>query len=173
MPTKADLRRLNLREELWPGSAPLVAKPDEKGWWRAPRTLPLILSLTRDRRITENLDCSSVYLELLSRDFGQGFVEIFDEDEHAFCAGYFGNRALRSWRERIDMLEKAGFIKVAPKGNRRIGYVLLVDPHAVAENLHSHEKTSEAWWRAYRHRLQAVGAVGPAPAATPFFSALR
>jgi hypothetical protein len=156
MATRADLKRLLLRDELWPEAAALIA-PDQKGWWRAPRTLPLILSLTRDKRITGKLDCSAVYLELHSRDFGQGLVEILDEDEHAFCAGYFGNRALRSWRERIAMLAEAGFIEIAPKGNRRIGYVLLINPHAVAEELHRQGKVSDAWWRAYKQRLQAVG----------------
>jgi len=155
--TTADLKRLNLREELWPDAELLIAKSDEKGWWRAQRTLPLILSLTRDKKITGKLDCSAVYLELHSRDFGQGLVEILDEDEHAFCAGYFGNRALRSWRERIVMLEKAGFIKIAPKGNRRIGYVLLINPRSVAEELRRQGKVSEAWWRTYKQRLQAVG----------------
>lgn len=158
--TRADSKRLYLRGELWPDAEPLLAKPDEKGWWRAPRTLPLILSLTRDKRITGKLDCSSVYLELHSRDFGQGLVEILDEDEHAFCAGYFGNRALRSWRERMAMLENAGFIKIAPKGNRRIGYVLLISPHAVAEELRRQGKVGDAWWRAYKQRLQAVGGAG-------------
>jgi len=158
--TRADSKRLHLRDELWPNAEPLITRPDEKGWWRAPRTFPLILSLTRDKRITGKLDCSSVYLELHSRDFGQGLVEILDEDEHAFCAGYFGNRALRSWRERMAMLESAGFIKIAPKGNRRIGYVLLINPHAVAEELRRQGKVPDAWWRAYKQRLQAVGGTG-------------
>jgi hypothetical protein len=177
--TQADSKRLKRRDELWPDAEDLVGNPEEKGWWRAPRVLPLLLSLTRDKRITpapcapsrrpgkvKVLDCSSVYLELLSRDFGQGFVEILDEDEHAFCAGYFSSRATRSWRERVSALEKAGFLRVKAKGNRTIGYVLLLNPHRVAARLNASGKIDDAWWQMYLHRLQAVGGEPPAIPAT-------
>jgi hypothetical protein len=112
--------------------------------------------LARNRIITGRLDCSSVYLELLSRDFGQGLVEILDEDEHAFCAGYFGNRAIRSWRERIDMLVSVGFIRTSPRGNRRVGYVLLVSHSLIVERLREEKKIDDAWWQVYQHRAEAV-----------------
>lgn len=160
--TKADRRRLRVRDELWPDAESLVGKSEEKGWWRATRVLPLLLTLARDKRITGNLDCSSVYLELLSRDFGQGLVEVLDEDEHAFFAGYRGKRATRSWRERVIKLEQAGFLKVASKGNRKLGFVLLLNPHRVAVQLREAGKIDEDWWRLYRNRLEAVGAeLGP------------
>ena len=156
--TKADRRRLRMRDELWSDAEDLVGKSEEKGWWRASRVLPLLLTLARDRRITGNLDCSSVYLELLSRDFGQGLIEILDEDEHAFFSGYCGKRATRSWRERVSKLEEAGFLKIAPKSNRKLGFVLLVNPHRVAGQLREAGKIDDDWWRLYRNRLEAVGA---------------
>src|SRR6266849_362819 len=104
MPRPADAKRLELRDRLWPDAEQLVVKADEKGWSKAPRVLPLILNLTRNKKITGKLDCSTVYHELWSRDFGQGIVEIFDEAEHAFGAGYVGERAVRSWRERVRKL---------------------------------------------------------------------
>jgi hypothetical protein len=132
-PRKPDQKREQLREQRWPDSGDRIWKgTQEKGWWPAPRALPLFLQLARDKKIVGNTDCSRLYLELLSRDFGQGLVEIRDEDEHAFCAGYTGNRARRSWQERMRLLAKNGFIEVDTKGNRAFGYVLIVHPALVA-----------------------------------------
>jgi hypothetical protein len=155
--TKADQRRFRRRNELWPDAEFIAAKPNETGWWKASRALPLLLLLTRDRRITGRLDCSAVYLDLLSRDYGQGFVEILDEADHAFCAGYFGERAVRSWRERMIKLADAEFIKIKPKANRRLGYALIVDQHKVARDLHVQNKVDDTWWQNYLQRLDAAG----------------
>lgn len=157
MATKADSRRLRRRNELWPEAEHLAAKPYETGWWKASRALPLLLSLTRDRKITGRLDCSAVYVDLLSRDYGQGFVEILDEADHAFCSGYFGERAVRSWRERMEMLAEASFIKIKPKANRRVGYALIVDQYTVARDLHAQNKVNDTWWQNYLQRLDAAG----------------
>jgi hypothetical protein len=46
----------------------------DDGWFKAPRTLPLILALIRDKKLTPKGDPTSVYLELLSRQFGDGIV---------------------------------------------------------------------------------------------------
>jgi hypothetical protein len=167
MPRTADLKRLTLRDSLWGDAEKLVLKPDEKGWWKAPRTLPLVLTLTRDKRITGNLDCSAVYLELWSRDFGQGIVEIFDEAEHAFAAGYVGDRAVRSWRERVRKLAEADFLRIARKPNREIGYVLLLDPYTVVQALRDKEKIGDTWWSFFIARLQAVGVSLPMQESAP------
>lgn len=157
VPTKADARRLRKRNDLWREAEHIAAKPFETGWWKASRALALFLSLTRDRRITGRLDCSAVYLDLLSRDYGQGFVEILDEADHAFCSGYFGERAVRSWRERMEKLAEAGFIMIKPKANRRVGYALILDQYTVAHSLRAQSKVDDIWWQNYLQRLDAAG----------------
>jgi hypothetical protein len=157
--TKADLKRELLREEFWPEHQGSVwGGPAEKGYWCAPRVLPLFLDLAASKSVVGDLDCSKVYLELLSRDFGQGVVEILDEEEHAFCAGYRGKRAKRTWQERIRRLEGSGFIQVQPKGNRTIGYVLIIHPYKVATELRNAGKVDDLWWQLFKQKLNAVGA---------------
>lgn len=157
--TKADLKRELLREEFWPQHQENVwGGPAEKGYWCAPRVLPLFLDLAASKRVVGDLDCSKVYLELLSRDFGQGVVEILDEEEHAFCAGYRGKRAKRTWQERMRLLGEAGFIQLQPKGNRAIGYVLIFHPYKVATELRKRGKVDELWWELFKQKLNAIGA---------------
>lgn len=158
-PRKPDQKREQLREQRWPDSGDRIWNGTrEKGWWPAPRALPLFLQLARDKKIVGNTDCSRVYLELLSRDFGQGLVEIRDEDEHAFCAGYTGNRARRSWQERMRLLAKNGFIEIDAKGNRSIGYVLIVHPALVAAKFRRERKVTEEWWQMLQQQLIDSGA---------------
>ena len=158
--TKQDQRREEQRERLWPGSEESVWKgPSEgKGYWCAPRVLPLLFHMTSDKSLMGKQDCSKVYLDLLSRDFYQGIVEIRDEEEHAFSSGYTTSRGRRTWQERIRSLEKAGFIKVAPKGNRSIGYILLLHPYQVVARLREEGKISDRWWEALQQQLRDVGA---------------
>jgi diguanylate cyclase (GGDEF)-like protein len=52
----------------------------------------------------------------------------------------------------MSQLEKLGFIRVAPKGSRSLGYVLLVDPHQGVEQLREEGKVDDAWYNAYRQR---------------------
>jgi hypothetical protein len=148
-----------LREELWPGSAEKVWKSaKEKGYFPSPRNLPLVLQLMREKGVCGTLDPSSVYLEFLHRDMGEGIVEVLDEDEHAFCAGYVGGRAVRTWRERVAALQRAGFIKVFPKGNRNIGYVVIVHPCSVVANLRRDGKVGDRWWQLFQELQRKVGA---------------
>lgn len=161
--TRADLKREEQRKQLWPDSGELIWKgPDETGYWCAPRILPLLLHLTNDKRIVGEKDCSTVYVELFSRTFGQGIVEIRDEEEHAFCAGYTSSRAKRTWQERVQALANAGLIEVKPKGNRSIGYVLLLHPVQVACSLRRQRKVSDEWWGMLQQQLLDYGADVPA-----------
>jgi hypothetical protein len=108
-----------------------------------------------------------VYTELLSRDFGQGIVEIRDEDEHAYCAGYTGPRAKRTWQERMRLLKEAGFIKISPKGNRSNGYVLLVHPSRFVSEFRKQGRIDDDWWHLFEEQLRNIGAeVLPDPLAT-------
>jgi hypothetical protein len=150
--TRSQKRRETLKEEFWPGEKTWFAD-NETGWFAAPRYLPLILSLLASKRLSGNQDPSRVYLELFSRHFDSGLVEMSDEREHAFAAGYEGPRAVRTWQERMRILEARGFIKTKAAGNHRYKYVLLIHPKAVARALHGTKLVDEAWWTTYRARL--------------------
>lgn len=151
MKKNASKRRETLRKEWWPNEKAWTGE-NEKGWFRAPRTIPLILSLLRDQRLSRNLDPSSVYIELLARHVDGGIVEMGDEEQHAFAAGFTGPRAVRSWQERMKILESAGFIKTVQVGNKRFGAVLLLHPTIAVQSLRDKKMIDDAWWYAYRSR---------------------
>ena len=144
-----DKKQEALREELWPDSTARVWRAyQEKGYCCLPRVLPLLLRLLNDKRIIGGKagDCGPVYVELLARGRGQGIV---------------GTRAVRSWRERVEGLERAGFIEVKARPNQRVGVVLLVHPHLVAERLHRRELVDDEWWATYQRLLREHGASVP------------
>lgn len=133
------------KEEGWTGM-------NEKGWFKAPRTLPHLLKLLASKELSGNKDPSSTYIELLSRHIDSGIVEMGSEADHAYCAGYMGPRAIRTWQERMKILEDIGFIKTKKIGNQQYRYVLLVHPTKIVEQLAKAKKVSPAWLEAYRDR---------------------
>jgi hypothetical protein len=144
----AELRREQVRanffskDDLWTGDK-------ETGWFPALRTLPLILSLIDSKPISGTKSASLVYFELLSRHRSDGVIEMSNEADHAFAAGYEGSRAVRSWQERMKTLEKNGFIRVQKVGNERYKYVAIVHPTTAVENLRKDKKVPDSWWDAY------------------------
>ncbi len=148
-------RRESLRKEHWAKEDPWTGE-DEVGWFRAPRTLPLVLALLSSKAISGKTDPARVYLELLARHVGEGVIEMAHEAEHAFASGYSGTRAVRTWQERMKILEKNGFIKTKKVGNRQYALVLLVHPTRAVQQLREKKQdkaeVAEAWWAAYVQR---------------------
>jgi hypothetical protein len=144
-------RRIHLKEHYWPKDAAWNGAGN--GWFKGPRTLPLILALLSDKKLTAGRDISRVYLELLARHMDGGVIEIGNEADHAYAAGYTGTRAIRTWIERMRILQELGFIKSKHIGNQRYKLVLLVDPFVAVVNLRKQGKVDAPWWEAYRLRL--------------------
>jgi hypothetical protein len=147
----ADERRAKLREQFWPNEDAWTGE-GERGWFRAPRTLPLILALLSSKELSGNCDPSSVYMELLARHIGQGVIEMSNEGDHAYAAGYASNRGIQTWRERMKLLEQNGFIRTKKIGNQRYKYVLLVHPGTALQRLRDAHKIPDLWWDTYRAR---------------------
>jgi hypothetical protein len=147
----ATQRREKIRKEFWPDADAWTGEKDT-GWFRAPRTLPLILTLLASKEFSERYDPTTVYLELMARHIDSGIIEMVSEEDHAFAAGYSGSRAVRSWRERMKILEDNGFIKVQQTGNQRYKYVLLVHPTVAIQRLRNEGKIPDHWWNTYRSR---------------------
>lgn len=163
--TKSDLRRIEIRnrvfgdeaeKRIWQGAG------ESRGYCCMPRVLPILLQLAGLKALFHNKNAAQVYVELLSRDWGQGIVEVQDEEAHAFRAGYDGPRGLRSWRERIHALEQAGFIEIRPRANRTIGYVLLVHPTRIMSLLREKKLVGEEHWKEYEEVCREFGIDAPA-----------
>jgi hypothetical protein len=141
-------RREELRKQYWPNED-LWTGEKEVGWFSSPRTLPLVLSLLSSKRISQKKNPSSVYLDLLSRQRGEGVVEMSHEAEHAFAAGYEGRRAVRTWQERMKTLEENGFILTVEVGNQKFKFVAIVHPTTAVQQLRDSKKIPDKWWNAY------------------------
>lgn len=155
-------RRVELRDELFPGAAQEVwHRLENDGFSTVPRLLPLISSLVND--LSKEGDPSSVYWDLWCRVFDEGFVIIESEEECAYSSGYRGTRAIRTWRERMFVLEGLGFIKIRPSGLRRFAHVLVVNPLLAVARLKKAGKPRipDEWWGAYKQRADVVGAALP------------
>lgn len=145
-------RLRKVRAEFWPDSDPWTGGEHDDGWFKAPRTLPLILTLMRDKNLSASSDPTSVYLELLSRQFGDGIVEIQNQDEHAFAAGYDSQRAKRTWEAHMRLLEKLGFIQIKGVGPNQFKYVLIVHPATAIHHLNEQGLVPREWMDVYRDR---------------------
>jgi hypothetical protein len=135
-------------------------RKENQGFSTIPRLLPLITALIKEK---SEGDPSSVYWDLWARVFDENLVEIENEEECAFSAGYTGTRALRTWRERMYELERLGFIRIKPSGNRKFANVLLVNPLLVVANMRKASRSgiSDDWWTSYKDRAERIGAVLP------------
>lgn len=156
--TAATRRRLRLRAEFWPDL-------DDDAFWdrkfftgftTIPRTLPLIM-LAIDQIDAKN--AGRVYFDLWCRAFDDYIVELKDESEAAYASGYSGQRAVRSWRERMDVLGEHGFIKIQKGPNATYRYIALLDPHVVMEELRSRGLLDPTLHTAYRAQMIEIGAI--------------
>ena len=68
---------------------------------------------------------------------------------------------MRSWRERLDLLEKLGFIRTSSKGSRSRAYVLILHPHQVVRRLRDEKRVPDFWWSVFRDRIISIGGKMP------------
>src|SRR6266511_1186424 len=156
---KASERRREMREHLWPGAEKTIwSRKTDNGYATIPRTLPLIMTLINELSPKPSGDASRVYLDLWSRSYDEAYVEIVDEADHAYAAGFLRSRAVRSWRERMRVLADLGFIKLKGKRGREFAYVLLVHPHDVVEALRVRPDFPADWYNSFIERENQVGA---------------
>jgi len=109
--TIAKQKRTNIRNEHWASETRWWSGYEEKGWFAAPRSLPFVLRALDSKAVSGSKRVSPAYVDLLSRHMGDGVIELEHDTDHAYAAGY---AHARQWRERMVLLERAGFICSAP-----------------------------------------------------------
>jgi hypothetical protein len=158
--TASEVRRKEAVATLWPDAESFrFNRKVEAGFTTVPRTLALIGSLIK--YLTDRADASRVYFDLWCRAYDEGMVEVFDEEELAYSSGFApSTRHKRSWQDRVNMLQRLGFIAVRPKGVRKIGYILLLHPDSVVLYLRDEDAhhVPDWWWQTYTQRLREIGA---------------
>ena len=153
-------KQLIRRNNLWPRSEYITwDRKKRKGYVSVPRIIPYVMVLFQELGLKNSPN--RVYLELWIRSNDAGFVEIKDESEHAYASGYVNRRAVRSWQERIYLLQDLGFIRIKPRGIKPIGFVLLIDPYRAVINLSNElqykDQIPDNWLNAFNARAQEVG----------------
>lgn len=158
--TSAQAKRVQKRDEIFPGAAGEifdVQDKNTKGYTRLPRLLPLVVEIINR---LDKANAGSLYTVLWCRDWGPGFLEPDDPTVLVFEAGYASSegRALRTWKERMDVLCKYGFVWSKPKGAREHGYILLRDPHRVVVELSRIPDLIDAkLWTFFKTRCIEIG----------------
>jgi len=152
-------RQLDARRKLWPELAnSMLWSMDNDGWVALPRLMPLMLSIMDDLS-GKGFPVSRTYLELWSRiRIEESFLALNRPEEMAFHAGFEGQRALRTWKDRMQRLANLGFIGVRPGPLGELSYVVIYNPYHVIKRAYLANQVHENKWQALVIRTNEVGA---------------
>jgi hypothetical protein len=155
----ARTRKIELREKLWPGVEDVHVwdRHNRDGFATVPRALPLMLSIM-NRLGEKGQPLGPTYLELFCRLGDEAFLNLNRPQEMAFAAGFTGQRALYTWRERLATLRDLGFIdfKTGPSGE--FSYGLFLNPYHVIRKHFEAGRVDDASWQALVFRAHEIGA---------------
>jgi hypothetical protein len=152
-------RQLDARKKLWPElSKDELWAMDNDGWVALPRLMPLMMSIMDDLS-GKGFPVSRTYLELWTRvRIEENFIALNRPEEMAFHAGFEGQRALRTWKDRMQRLAKLGFIGVkgGPLGD--LSYAVIYNPYYVIKRAYVAKLVHDNKWQALSIRANEVGA---------------
>jgi hypothetical protein len=141
-----------LRNSLWPDIASdRIWTHKSKGWTYLPKSMPLVLTILD--RLSVGKPLSATYLDLWCRTRNDAFVVANQPQEMAFASGFTGERAVRTWKDRIAILRDCGFIDTKPGATGDIGFILLFNPFAIIHGLWKDRKVSTNYFNALLARL--------------------
>lgn len=150
-------QKLASRAILWPGvdNSQLWYRRDRDGFVTIPRLMPLIMSIMDDLS-GKGFPIGQTYFEMWCRLYDEGFLTLNRPEEMAFHAGFSGQRALRTWRERVRRLHELGFIDLKSGPLGEFSYALFWNPYYVLQR--HRDRIQEAKWRALEIRANEIGA---------------
>lgn len=149
-------KQLEARSKLWPDLHPgSLWHMDKDGWVALPRLMPLMMSIMDDLS-GKGYPVSRTYLELWARLREEQFLTLNRPEEMAFHAGFEGQRALRTWKDRVQRLADLGFIglKSGPLGD--LSYAVFYNPYHVVKRAYLSGKVQERKWQALIIRANEI-----------------
>lgn len=152
-------RQLAARKRLWPEvTDELLWNPkDRAGYAPVPRVMPLMMSIMDDLS-GKGFPVGQTYLELWTRLQEELFLTLNRPEEMAFHAGFSGQRAVRTWKDRVRRLVELGFVGAKPGPLGELSYAILYNPYHVIKRAHLSGNVLEAKWQALVIRAYEVGA---------------
>ena len=153
--SKAQEKAKALRDSCWPDldEQKLWNRKSVSGFTTIPRTLPLIMNIID--ALSKNKPAGRAYFVLWCRTFDHSLLVIDNPMTLAAEAGFSGERALSTWKDRMRLLVELGFIdaKEGPAGAYH--YVLLFNPHKVVWDLKN--RIQENTFRQLQTRAIEIG----------------
>jgi len=152
-------RQLQVRSKLWPDvtDAMLWGGDDAQGFSMVPRVMPLMMSIMDDLS-GKGFPVGQTYLELWCRLREERFLTLNRPEEMAFHAGFSGQRALRTWKDRVKRLAELGFIDVKSGPIGDLSYAIFLNPYHVLKRHSLAGDINAAKWQALVIRALEIGA---------------
>lgn len=152
-------RQIEARTKLWPeiSNQHIWYRLERDGFVTMPRAMPLIMRIM-DHLAGKGIPVSLVYLDIWCRSFDEGFVQLNKPDEMAYYSGFSGQRALRTWKDRINRLAALGFISVKAGPSGPLSYALIFNPYHVISRANSAGELIDGMWEALIMRSSEISA---------------
>lgn len=151
-------RQIAARSKLWPDiDTPMLWDMDKDGWVAVPRLMPLMMNIMDDLS-GKGYPVGRTYLELWARLREERFLTLNRPEEMAFHAGFEGQRALRTWRDRVQRLANLGFIGLRPGPLGDLSYAVFYNPYHIVKRAYLNGQVQERKWQALVIRANEVGA---------------
>jgi hypothetical protein len=151
-------RQLDARSKLWPDVSDdmLWNRKEREGFVTVPRLMPLMMGIMDDLS-GKGFPVGNTYFEMWCRLFDELFLTLNRPDEMAFHAGFMGQRALRTWKDRVRRLSTLGFIglKTGPLGE--FSYAIFYNPYHVIKRAYQNGLVNEAKWQSLVIRANEIG----------------
>lgn len=130
---------------------------DNEGWVAVPRLMPLMMSIMDDLS-GKGYPVGQTYLEMWCRLREEQFLTLNRPEEMAFHAGFEGQRALRTWKDRVQRLANLGFIglKSGPLGD--LSYAVFYNPYHIIKRAFLNGQVQERKWQALIVRANEISA---------------
>lgn len=149
-------KQLEIRAKLWPEINPkMLWGMDSDGWVAVPRLMPLMMSIMDDLS-GKGYPVSRTYLEMWARLRDEQFLTLNRPEEMAFHAGFEGQRALRTWKDRVQRLANLGFIGLKPGPLGDSSYAVFFNPYHVVKRAYLDGNVQERKWQALVVRANEV-----------------
>lgn len=149
-------KQVEIRSKLWPKLDPrMLWSMDSDGWSAVPRLMPLMMSIMDDLS-GKGYPVSRTYLELWVRLREERFLTLNRPEEMAFHAGFEGQRALRTWKDRVQRLADLGLIGLKPGPLGDLSYAVFYNPYHVVKRAYLTGKVQERKWQALVVRASEV-----------------
>ena len=152
-------RQLEARAKIWPdvSNHMLWDRTERDGFATVPRAMPLIMNIMDDLA-GKGFPVGQTYIEMWCRLFDELFLTLNRPEEMAFYAGFTGQRAVRTWKDRVKRLAELGFIDLQSGPLGDLSYAVFFNPYHIIKRAYLRKLVAEDKYRALVIRANEIGA---------------